>query len=94
MQQIYLDTDFKIELMTGFMAGNKRLKKVTLSQNMINNLELLSQMYINRSMKELSLVLQQYFKTTMVTPKMQTLHKDEPKNKHLPFESQGEFMPC
>ena len=42
LQAIYLDTDFKLGLMNGFMAGNKKLAKITLSSNMLNNLEILS----------------------------------------------------
>ena len=42
--------------MNGFMAGNKKLNKITLSANMLNNLEVLSQMFINKVLKEIVIV--------------------------------------
>lgn len=64
-----MDTDFKLGLMNGFMAGNKKLVKITLSANMLNNLEILSQMFINKVLKEIVLVQQSYFKTSLMSPK-------------------------
>ena len=54
--------------MNGFLAGNKRLKKVTLSQNMLNNLDVLSQIFINKTMKEICIIEQSYFKTSSRVP--------------------------
>lgn len=42
LQHIFLDTDFKINIMNGFLAGNKKLIKVKLSHNMLNNMDILS----------------------------------------------------
>lgn len=67
-----MDTDFKLGLMNGFMAGNKKLVKITLSSNMLNNLEILSQMFINKVLKEIVLVQQSYFKTSLMSPKEPT----------------------
>ena len=53
--------------MNGFMAGNKKLAKITLSSNMLNNLEILSQMFINKVLKEIVLVQQSYFKTSLMS---------------------------
>ena len=53
--RIPLDTDFKLGLMNSFLAGNKKLQRVFLSQNMLNSLEILSQIFINKCLKEICL---------------------------------------
>lgn len=53
--RIPLDTDFKLGLMNSFLAGNKKLSRVFLSQNMLNSLEILSQIFINKCLKEICL---------------------------------------
>ena len=53
LSRIHLDTDFKLGLINGFLAGNKNLTQVHLNQNMLNNLEIISQIFINKTMKEL-----------------------------------------
>lgn len=68
LQQIYLDTDFKLELMNSFLAGNKRLTKITLAQNMLNSLEVLSQIFVNKKLRELTLMQQSFFKTSLMAP--------------------------
>ena len=64
LQQVPLDTDFKLNLFNGFLAGNKKLRKVTLSQNMLSDLEILSQIFINKTMKQLCLTEQSYTKSS------------------------------
>lgn len=56
MIQIHLDTDFKLGLVNGFIAGNKNLTNIVLSENMLNNLEILNQVFINKVLKEITLV--------------------------------------
>ena len=59
------------------MAGNKKITKIKLSQNSLNSLEILSQMFINKTMKSLDIVHQSYFKTSLIS-------QSQPKN----FESE------
>ena len=70
--RIPLDTDFKLGLMNSFLAGNKKLIRVELSQNMLNSLEILSQIFINKCLKEISLTQQSYFKTSLMSPNVPT----------------------
>jgi len=77
LDKVHFDTDYKIGLMNGFMAGNKKITKIKLSQNSLNSLEILSQMFINKTMKSLDIVHQSYFKTSLIS-------QSQPKN----FESE------
>jgi hypothetical protein len=50
-----MDTDFKVELLTGFVGSAKNaLAKITLVENQLTNLDtLLSMVHLNKNMKEL-----------------------------------------
>ena len=62
---MHLDTDYKVELLTGFIGSNKNaLSKVTLAENQLTSLDtFLSMMYQNKSLKELNLLNQTYFRS-------------------------------
>ena len=62
---MHLDTDYKVELLTGFIGSNKNgLSKVTLAENQLTSLDtFLSMMYQNKNLKELNLLNQTYFRS-------------------------------
>ena len=67
-----MDSDYKVELLTGFVGSNKNgIARLELSENMLPNLDVLSQIYINKNLKELTLMSQTFFITNSVL--------DEPK---------------
>ena len=74
-------------LMNGFMAGNKRILKITLSQNMLNSLEVLSQMFINKVLKEVCLMTQSYFKTSLMTPSEGLTGREDDEDFRSQFEN-------
>ena len=51
---VYLDTDKKLNLMNEFLAKTN-LTKVKLSLNMLNNLDILSRIHENSSLKKITL---------------------------------------
>ncbi len=65
LSSVHLDTDYKVELLTGFIGSNKNaLSKLTLAENQLTSLDtFLSMMYQNRSLKELNLLNQTYFRS-------------------------------
>ena len=65
LSSIHLDTDYKLELLTGFIGSNKNpLNKLTLAENQITSMDtFLSMIYLNRSLKELHLINQSYFRS-------------------------------
>jgi Leucine-rich repeat (LRR) protein len=62
---VHLDTDYKVELLTGFIGSNKNiLSKITLAENQLTSLDsFFSMMYHNKSLKELHLLNQTYFRS-------------------------------
>ena len=62
---MHLDTDYKVELLTGFIGSNKNaISKITLTENQLTSLDtLLSMMYLNKSMKEVHILNQTYFRS-------------------------------
>lgn len=65
LSSVHLDTDYKVELLTSFIGNNKNiLSKLTLAENQLTSLDtLLSLMYLNKSLKELSILNQTYFRS-------------------------------
>lgn len=64
LSSIHLDSDFKVELMTGFIGSNStHLTKLSLVENQIATLDhLFSQIYLNKSLKELHIMKQSFFR--------------------------------
>lgn len=50
-QSVLFDNDFKVNLMNGFMAANKILISISLINTGLHDLEILSQMFINKKLK-------------------------------------------
>ena len=65
LSSVHFDTDFKVEILTGFLGSNKnQMVKITLAENQLTSLDtLLSMMYHNKSLKELHLLNQAYFRS-------------------------------
>ena len=65
LSSVHLDTDYKVELLTGFIGSNKNiLSKITLAENQLTSLDsFFSMMYHNKSLKELHLLNQTYFRS-------------------------------
>lgn len=62
LSSVHLDTDKKLELITGFIGCKKNpLAKIVLSENMLPNLDVLQQLHLNHSLKELVVLAQTYF---------------------------------
>jgi hypothetical protein len=64
LSSVHLDNDFKVDLLTGFIGSQKNtLSKMTLAENQLTNMDtLLSQVYLNKSLKELHIMNQTYFR--------------------------------
>jgi hypothetical protein len=63
LSSVHLDTDVKEQLMSEFI-GQCTLSKLTLAENQLRNLDsFLSLMYTNRSLKELHIMNQTYFRS-------------------------------
>jgi hypothetical protein len=65
LSSVHLDTDYKVELLTSFIGNNKNiLSKITLAENQLTSLDtLLSLIYLNKSLKELNILNQTYFRS-------------------------------
>lgn len=65
LSSVHMDTDFKLEILTGFIGSNKNgLTKVTLVENQIMHLDtLLSMVNLNKTIKELHIMSQSYFRS-------------------------------
>lgn len=65
LSSVHLDTDYKLELLTGFIGQNKNMiTKLTLAENQITSMDtFLSLIYLNKSLKELHLINQSYFRS-------------------------------
>ena len=50
MESVDLDTDFKQNILNSFMAANKNLIKIKLSNCKITNLNIISQIFINHKL--------------------------------------------
>ena len=64
---VYLDTDEKLNLIAEFLERT-HLTRVKLSHNMLNNLDVLTNIGHNKCLKRLTLAQQSYFKTSLMSP--------------------------
>lgn len=64
---VYLDTDVKLNLIAEFLERT-HLARVKLSHNMLNNLDVLTNIGHNKCLKRLTLAQQSYFKTSLMQP--------------------------
>jgi len=66
LNQIHLDSEIKIDLMTSFLAGSRHsLSKVILDQNMLTDVDILSQIYLNKNLEHIVILSQAFFKQVL-----------------------------